>query len=110
MTTSTPDRIDLTPLRMHRVNILGKRMAIDPPLEVVPFADKPAADCPLQVCAQDDSLGLHVYALTAGHLPTMIEGALEMLWVEFALEDPDELSIGGRALRGRLLERIKEVP
>ncbi len=80
----------------------GVRMVIDPPLIVKPVL----SGCLLTV--EDHDLNIYEFAETETGLIKCVNEVLEMLWYEYALEDPMLLDDGAKELQSRVLKRIKE--
>lgn len=86
----------------------GRPHRIDPPLRLRASCES-HIDVLLWV-VEDSSLNITAYAQDRGRLRDEVLATLNMLWCEYALEDPSLLTDDARRLQSTLLGRIKETP
>ena len=61
------------------------------------------------LCIENEDWGLNVFADNREQLWQELREQMEMLWLEYAREDDDQLSAPALALKNRLLAGIEEI-
>ena len=97
--------IDLSPMRFEQIEWAGRRLAIDPPLNLEPSIDEETGQ--LYVLT-DESLDIHVYAQTREQLADELAEQLLFQWDAYARESPQQLTPSAARLRESLLARVRE--
>lgn len=100
------EELDLSPFTSFGVKNDRWNLRFNEPLVLEVFLDESKQ----LLCAEHPSLDIDVYAFTREDLLEELREQVIMLWQEYALADPDELTPRARDLRSRLLEAIQEVP
>ena len=94
--------IDETPIEKREIVIDNVRYRVVPPLRFeVKFDSK---DCLYDL--QGD-FGILVHAETRNALEDMLWDSLDMLWIEYAQEDPEKLTMSAQRLRAELRCRLR---
>jgi hypothetical protein len=96
--------IDLSPLEIDVIEYDDVILKLNERLILRPHLDD---DGQLYI-ANDDSLGIHLYAYTRQELINDVKSEIIHLWKEYANADDETLSKDARALKYRLLNAITE--
>lgn len=100
-------QLDLAPIEIREIEFSGARLRLRHALHLHP---RLAEESPHFLHVVHEELGLDVFAPTVAELLDEIAESLVVSWREFALADDAVLTKQARALKGRLLAEIEEVP
>ncbi|MBS1912741.1 MAG: hypothetical protein JST22_12205 [Bacteroidetes bacterium] len=97
--------VDLSPFIVMEFEYEGRILRFRRPLEITPTLDESQQ----VICLEYEPLGIDIYASTRDELDTLIYEELDVLWRNYALEDPRNLSLDARELKSKLLAAIEEI-
>lgn len=100
------EELDLSPFMAYGVKNDNWNLRFHEPLVLEVFLDESKQ----LLCAEHPALDIDVYAFTREELLEELGEQVIMLWQEYALASPEDLTPRAHDLRSRLLEAIQEVP
>lgn len=97
--------VDLSPLEVSSVRAAAFTLRIEPAMSFVPVLD----DSKQLLCAENEELGVSVFATTREALLAELHEHLAMLWLEYAQAADALLDAPALVLKRTLLARVAEV-
>jgi len=95
--------VDLDCLNFSEVVLGGKSFTISPPLQIQPALDETKQ----YLVAEVEDLDMQVFGITREILADEIREHLEMLWIEYANEDDENLNESAKQLKKSIVERLR---
>ncbi len=97
--------VDLSPFILSEFESGDRALRFRHPLEITPTLD----DSQQVFCLEYEPLGIDMYASTREELEVLIYEELDVLWRNYAIEDPRHLSLDAQELQTELLAAIEEI-
>lgn len=97
--------VDLSPFLLHEFEYDEYTLRFRHPLEITPAFD----DSRQVFCLQYERLGIDVYATTREELDSLLSDEIDVLWRNYAREDPSDLTLDAQQLKIYLIEAIEEI-
>jgi hypothetical protein len=99
------EELDLSPIEMFTVEYAGRKLSIDPPLQVVPALDESEQ----LLTALVGNIGLDVFAPTREELVDEVSEQIFFLWDTYALSSDEDLTESARKLKFNLLAQLEDI-
>lgn len=106
---------NISPILLDKISWGAINLQFKEPIKVTPYTDKPYGGSCIRckydrvLIAENPVIDLFVFAYTREELIVDINEQIVMMWLEYALAKPEDLTKDTQELRLNLLEALEEV-